>query len=193
MEQTSHDEHLRRPDTGDLRRVSGPGSSRRGRRALPLRADARAAVLRLGRGVAAPGLRSATPWRCSRQPAGDHARTVGDPPDRRLDRLHHPRSRLPEILAFVRRAQASALIFDPWDARGAELARQAEPRVVLSTGPRRYRHGRDPALFAPTRRPPRDLPRRPGDQGRDIHALLYWGTTGAPKMVRQGHNYYVTR
>lgn len=154
-------------------------------------ADARAAVLRLAEELRARGLRS-----------GDTvALFTGNRPETMLVQLAThliggwivfitPEPALPEILAFVRRAQASALIFDPWDRRGAELARQAQPRVVLSLGPADVGTDLTPLCSPRPGEPPRDLPADRATKA-EISTLFYTGgTTGAPKMVRQGHNYY---
>lgn len=97
-----------------------------------------------------------------------------------------PEPAVPEQGAFLRRAEADALVIDPGIERAVQLADLHGPRVVLTAGPAAL--GED--LLALAAAQPDEPLADPAQQG-DISTIFYTGgTTGRPKLVLHKHSYY---
>ncbi|HZN75159.1 MAG TPA: AMP-binding protein [Micromonosporaceae bacterium] len=91
-----------------------------------------------------------------------------------------------EQVAFLRRADATAFVFHPHLARGAELAEHAVAHHVFTLGPADT--GED--LLALGARMPATAPDDIAGPD-DVSTVFYTGgTTGRPKMVLHRHRYY---
>ena len=88
--------------------------------------------------------------------------------------------------AFVKRAAAKALIFDPgFDQRAEGLARRPGAPLALSLGPGAGQDLLELMATAPATLP--DLSTAPDDV---VTILFSGGTTGEPKLVTHSHSYY---
>lgn len=91
-----------------------------------------------------------------------------------------------ERVAFVKRAETVAFVFDPAIEAGADTATQVQPRLVFSLGPAKV--GDD--LLALAARMPEVRP-EPCVTADEVSTLFYTGgSTGRPKMVLHHHAYY---